>query len=233
MLPAVIALRVHAARKANFLGRSAGCRVSFLGAAMILIGLTGGIGMGKSTAASLFSRLGVAVVDTDQLARAVVEPGQPALEEVGWIFGGGVIGPDGNLRRDELARLVFADAAKRRQLEAILHPRIRERWLAQVEVWRGEDRPISVVVIPLLFETDAAKEFDAVICVACSAASQRRRLEARGWSSEQIEQRIAAQWLAQKKMDLSNHVVWTEPGPDIHAAQLERIVKLLAQRQAR
>ena len=194
---------------------------------MILIGLTGGIGMGKSTTASFLERLGIPVIDTDLLARHIVEPGQPALAEIRQTFGNSVVDADGRLRRDEVARLVFADDARRRQLEAILHPRIRELWLAQVAAWRAEDRPMAAVVIPLLFETGAEKEFDVIVCTACSAASQRRRLQARAWSAAQIEQRIAAQWPAQKKMDLSGFVIWTEPPLETHATQVGRIVKEL------
>ena len=181
--------------------------------------------MGKSTSASFLERLGIPVIDTDLLARQIVEPGQPALAEIQQTFGDSVVGSDGRLRRDEVARLVFADDSKRRQLEAILHPRIRELWLAQVAAWRAENRAMGAVVIPLLYETDAAKEFDVIVCTACSAASQRRRLEARGWSAAQIEQRIAAQWPAQKKMDLSGFVIWTEPPLDIHAAQVKRVAE--------
>ena len=190
---------------------------------MILIGLTGGIGMGKSTSASLLERRGVPVIDTDHLARQIVEPGQPALEEIRAAFGDDVVGAEGRLRRDELARVVFNDDVKRRQLDGILHPRIRELWMAQAQAWRAESRTAGVVVIPLLFETDAANAFDAVICVACSAACQRRRLQSRGWDADQIDARIAAQWSVQRKMDLSRYVVWTEGSLDIHAAQLERI----------
>jgi dephospho-CoA kinase len=128
------------------------------------------------------------------------------------------------LGRDELGKLVFSDAARREQLEAITHPRIRERWLAQAEVWRGKAEPRGVIVIPLLFETAAAAHFDFVICVACSAASQRQRLVARGWSEQEIGHRIAAQWPVQKKMDLSDYVVWTEAGLDVHDAQLARVL---------
>ena len=208
----------------KFYGRVTGRRASFE-RSMILIGLTGGIGMGKSTAATHLERMGLAVADTDQIARDVVEPGQPALAEIQEAFGRGVIGTDGTLRREELAQLVFQDDAKRRQLEAILHPRIRQRWLARAQAWRVEKRSMGVVVIPLLFETNAANEFDRILCVACSAASQRQRLQARGWTPEQIEQRVAAQWPVQKKMDLANHVIWTEPGIDVQGAQLERVVK--------
>ncbi len=80
------------------------------------------------------------------------------------------------------------------KLEAILHPRIRAAWLAQLETWRRENHPLAVVVIPLLFETRAESRFDKIVCVACSAAAQHERLRARGWNAEQIRQRLAAQW---------------------------------------
>jgi dephospho-CoA kinase len=194
---------------------------------MKVVGLTGGIGMGKSTAAQLLRDHGVPVVDTDDLARQVVEPGQPALEEVREVFGSEVIGPDGQLRREELGRRVFADAAARARLEKILHPRIRALWRAQVETWRAEGRPLAVVVIPLLFETRAEAELDATICVACSAATQRERLRARGWSDEEIERRARAQWPVEGKVAKADYVIWTEAGLDVHAAQLERIPGLL------
>lgn len=193
---------------------------------MTVIGLTGGIGMGKSTAASLLEQRLIPVVDTDVLARQVVEPGQPALAEIAAAFGPSMISREGSLLREELARVVFSDNGKRQQLEAILHPRIRELWLAQIERWKSERRPRGVVVIPLLFETSSAAHFDSIVCVACSDASQRQRLHARGLTSEQMDHRIAAQWPIQKKMDYSNYVVWTEGGMDTHAAQLERIFKV-------
>ena len=179
--------------------------------------------MGKSTAAVWLRQRGESVVDTDQIARDVVEPGQPALEEIAQTFGRAMIGADGRLRREELAKLVFADAGARRQLEAILHPRIRAIWQAQVEVWRVEGRG-GVVVIPLLFETNAAAQFDATICIACSSATQRRRLTERGWSAEQIEQRIQAQWPIDKKISLADYVVWTEGSLEVCAAQFGRIL---------
>ena len=104
---------------------------------MKVCGLTGGVGMGKSTAADFFRARGAQVVDTDELARQLVQPGQPALAEIQAEFGSSHC-PDGRLRRDELARIVFADAAARKKLEAILHPRIRERWLAQIETGAGK-----------------------------------------------------------------------------------------------
>jgi len=190
---------------------------------MKVCGLTGGVGMGKSTAAEFLRARGAQVVDTDELARQLVQPGQPALVEIQTEFGKKVIAPDGRLRRDELARIVFSDAAARKKLETILHPRIRERWLAQIETWRGEKYPLAVVVIPLLFETRAESQFDKIICVACSAATQRERLLARGWTPEQIKQRLAAQWPVDQKISRADFVVWTDGALDMHAQQLERI----------
>jgi dephospho-CoA kinase len=194
---------------------------------MKVCGLTGGVGMGKSTAAQFLSERGAQVVDADELARQLVQPGQPALAEIQTAFGRELIAPDGRLRRDELARIVFTDAAAREKLEAILHPRISERWLAQVEIWRRENRALAVVVIPLLFETRAESHFDKIICVACSAPAQRERLLARGWTPEQIQQRLAAQWPVEQKISRADFMVWTDGAPDTHARQLERIfVKL-------
>lgn len=193
---------------------------------MTVIGLTGGIGMGKSTAARLLEQRLVPVVDTDALAREVVEPGQPALREIEQAFGSEILDARGHLHREKLARLVFKDEARRRELEAIVHPRIRQLWLEQVQLWKAEQRLRCAVVIPLLYETGSAAHFDRILCVACSPASQWQRLLARGWAPEQIQQRIAAQWPIQRKMDLANHVVWTEAGLDTHAAQLERVLKM-------
>ena len=194
---------------------------------MKVCGLTGGLGMGKSAAAQFLRNRGARVVDTDELARQLVQPGQPALAEIQTEFGKKVIAPDGWLRRDELAQIVFADAAARQKLETILHPRIRERWLAQVEIWRRENRALAVVVIPLLFETRAESHFNKIICVACSAATQRERLLARGWTPEQIQQRLAAQWPVEQKISRADFVVWTDGALVAHGQQLERIfVKL-------
>ncbi len=194
---------------------------------MKVCGLTGGVGMGKSTAAEFLRGRRVPVVDTDDLARQLVQPGQPALAEIQVAFGKSIMTPDGRLRRDGLAEIVFADAAAREKLEAILHPRIRERWLAQIETWRGEQCPLAVVIIPLLFETRAEPSFAKIICVACSAPAQRERLLARGWTPDQIRQRLAAQWPVEKKMSRADFVVWTDGVLDTHAPQLERIFSSL------
>jgi len=181
--------------------------------------------MGKSAAARLLAERGIAVVDTDVVAREIVEPGQPALAELAAEFGGAVLGPDGRLLRDKLAVMVFSDQAARSRLEAILHPKIRAEWAGRVELWRAEDRPLAVVVIPLLFETNAAAHFDATVCVACTARTQEERLRTRGWSLPQIEDRRRAQWPVEKKMALSDYVVWSEGSLELLDEQLVRIVK--------
>ena len=191
-------------------------------ARMKVIGLTGGIGMGKSTVADMIAKRGIDVVDTDDLARRVVEPGQPALQEIQDLFGVGVIGADGELLRAELARRVFGSEVSRRQLEAILHPRIRGLWQEQVAAWRNDGQGAGVVVIPLLYETRAEKNFDAVICVGCSRDQQAQRLGERGMSSEQIEQRVQAQWSLAKKMEKADYVIWNDSRPEVAGEQLIR-----------
>jgi len=193
---------------------------------MKVFGLTGGVGMGKSAAAQLLRARGVRVADTDDLAREVVEPGQPALAQVQAAFGAEIVGPDGRLRRDELAQRVFAEPAARQRLEGILHPRIRTRWRAQVEGWRAKGQHLAVVVIPLLFETGAEAELGATICVACSTATQHQRLLARGWPLQEMEQRIRAQWPIEVKMARADYLVWTEGDLEVHEAQIERILSL-------
>jgi dephospho-CoA kinase len=190
---------------------------------MKLFGLTGGIGTGKSTSAGLLAHRGISVIDTDTIAREITAPGQPALVEIATAFGNDLIDALGKLRRAALGEIVFASPEKLTRLEAILHPRIREVWTRQVENWRRENKPAAVVVIPLLFETNAQTRFDAVLCTACSTATQHERLKGRGWSEQQIEQRLAAQWPLEKKIAASNHVIWTEASLEIHERQLERI----------
>jgi dephospho-CoA kinase len=150
------------------------------------------------------------------------------LDEIKNAFRKEIISPDGSLRRDELANLVFADPAARKKLEAILHPRIRERWLAQIETWRNENVPLAIVVIPLLYETQAESWFDRIICVACAENSRHKRLQARGWTQEQIQGRIAAQMPVTEKIARANFVIWTEGEMENHSRQVERILGRIA-----
>jgi len=179
--------------------------------------------MGKSTVATLIARRGIAVVDTDDLARQVVLPGEPALEEIKREFGDSVFNSLGELNREALAAVVFGDEAARKKLEAILHPRIQRLWQSKLAAWRSEGRKLACVVIPLLFETRAEAEFDTVVCIACSAATQRERLSSRGWAAEQIQQRISAQMPIADKMFRAHRVVWTEGHLDVLTRQCDVI----------
>lgn len=190
---------------------------------MRLIGLTGGIGMGKSTCAELLAKDSVPVIDTDQLARSLTEPGQPALLEIFQAFGSEVSDAHGGLRRGALAEMVFKDSAARQRLEAILHPRIAAAWAAKVGEWRKDGVAVGVVVIPLLFETKAESSFDATVCVACTKATQNERLASRGWSREESQQRIAAQMPIEEKMSKADHVIWSEGSLDVLGSQVRRI----------
>ena len=189
-----------------------------------LIGLTGGIGMGKSTVGELLQKRGIKMIDTDVVARKLVEPGQPALAQIQKSFGASIVDAQGKLKREELARRVFADSDSRHELEAILHPRIRDAWQAEAAKWRSSGAACGVVIIPLLFETKAGSLFDSIVCVACSMQTQMQRLYERGWSASQIRQRLESQWSTEKKMTLSHTVIWTDTTPEITATQLDRII---------
>ncbi len=188
--------------------------------------------MGKTTVANLIALEGAALIDTDIVARQLVEPGQPALAEIADTFGAAFLDESGALRRAELARIVFASQTARSRLEAILHPRIAERWKAQAAEWRRGGVRIGAVVIPLLFEIDAADQFDCTLCVACSAATQRVRLASRGWTTGESEQRLLAQWPIEKKIALSDYVVWTEGELEVAAAQVHLVSQSLNIRSA-
>ena len=189
-----------------------------------VLGLTGGVGMGKSTAARLLKKVGLPVVDSDDLAREAVQPGTEGLAEIADEFGEGFLKADGSLNRDKMASKVFQDEAARKRLEAIIHPRVRTVWEKQIDQWREQKRPVGVVVIPLLFEVDLQDSFDAVLCVACTANTQRARLRERNWDDAQITARIAAQMDIAQKMDLADHVLWNEGAPELLMDQMKEIL---------
>lgn len=189
-----------------------------------VLGLTGGVGMGKSTAARLLKKVGLPVVDSDDLAREAVHPGTEGLAEIADEFGEGFLKADGSLDRDKMASKVFQDEAARKRLEAIIHPRVRTVWEKQIDQWREQKRPVGVVVIPLLFEVDLQDSFDAVLCVACTANTQRARLRERNWNDAQITVRIAAQMDIAQKMDLADHVLWNEGAPELLMDQMKEIL---------
>ena len=184
--------------------------------------------MGKSTAGDLLRERGFPVVDTDTIARQLVEPGSSALDQIKLAFGSAVIDSGGRLRRDVLAGIVFADPTARQKLEQILHPPIRKAWLHETDVWRRQGHRFGFVIIPLLFETNAAPAFDATICIACSTASQKVRLAARNWDETEIRRRVESQWPTQRKMDAADYVVWTETTLAMHGAQFGHIISSLS-----
>jgi dephospho-CoA kinase len=159
----------------------------------IRIGLTGPIGCGKSTVAGWLRELGAAVIDADVVARAVVEPGTPALEAVIRAFGPDILRPDGTLDRAGLGRIVFSDPAALARLESIVHPAVRPRVLAAMEEAAGEGRPAVVVEAIKLVEGGLAALCDEVWLVVCAPSEQRARLTGRGLEAGEASRRIAAQ----------------------------------------
>ena len=192
---------------------------------MKLLGVTGGLAMGKSMAATFLRRMEIPVVDTDDLARQLVRSGQPALKEIVARFGDDLLDDHGELKRSLLAARVFPDARRLGELESILHPPIREQWLATTARWRQEGHAIGAVIIPLLFETSAEECFDLIVCLACSEATQLDRLRARGWTEEQIAQRLSHQWPVATKVAKADYLVWTDVPESIHRDQLSVIVE--------
>src|SRR5437868_9602748 len=143
---------------------------------MLRIGLTGGIGSGKSTVADLFARRGVPIIDTDVIAREGVQPGEPALAELAREFGGDILAAEGGLDRTRLRSRVFDDAEARARLQAILHPRIRARARERIDALRA---PYCVIVVPLLVETGFDGMIDRVLVVDADEAHQLERAAAR------------------------------------------------------
>ncbi|MEP7091777.1 MAG: dephospho-CoA kinase, partial [Nocardioidaceae bacterium] len=170
------------------------------------VALTGGVASGKTTVAALLAQLGATVVDSDRLAREVVEPGTPGLAAVGEAFGPAVLTADGRLDRPALGAVVFHDDEARRRLERILHPLIRAR-AAEIE---AAAEPGSLVVhdIPLLVETGQADRFDAVVVVDVPVATQEQRMvEQRGWTPEDAAAKIAAQATREERLAVATYVV--------------------------
>lgn len=176
----------------------------------MIIGLTGGIACGKSTVAAMLSERGAFVVDADRIAREVVMPGEPALAEVASNFGQAVIREDGTLDRRKLGEIVFADPDKRRRLESILHPAIRERMWARIrEAKRRDPGWIVAADIPLLYESGQQGQYDGVLVVYVPRETQIRRLLARNpeLSEAQARARIDAQMDIERKKELADWVI--------------------------
>ena len=175
---------------------------------MKLIGLTGGIASGKSAVSGILRRLGAQVIDADALAREVVEPHQPAWDEIVGTFGNEVLQPDQTLDRKKLRKLVFDDPKARKQLEAITHPKIRRLAQHKIEQCAATGAPLVVYEAPLLFETGIHLWLRPVILVASDRATQRRRLRERDNLTEtEIEQHLGAQMSLEEKRKLADYVI--------------------------
>lgn len=174
---------------------------------MYVVGLTGGIGSGKSEAARLFTELGAAVVDTDVIAHRLTAPGQPAVQRIAELLGADVLAADGSLNRASLRRKVFADPASRKALEGLLHPLIRQAVVQ--ELAQPSSSPYAVVVVPLLFETGAyADAIARSLVIDCDEALQVSRAMARSRLSEaEVRTIMAAQCPRTRRLQLADDVV--------------------------
>ena len=157
---------------------------------MLKIGLTGGIGCGKSTAVKRFRDLGISIVDADIVAREVVQAGQPALQAIAELFGDAALLADGSLNRAWLRQTVFNDTARLQQLEAILHPRIREAIVRDMTAAMAAGSPYVVVDVPLLFEKHYDTLFDRVLVIDCLPAQQHERVSQRDGSTIELVESI-------------------------------------------
>lgn len=199
---------------------------------VLRVGLTGGIATGKSYVTQRLHAAGLPTIDADRLAREAVAPGTPGLRAVVARFGRDVLTDAGALDRARLGAVVFADAAARADLEAIVHPEVRRRiavWQAQLTAL-GHRGPI-VADIPLLFETGRTGDFDVTVVVACEPDTQRRRLMLRdGVSGDDADQRIAAQWPIARKVAAADYVVRTDGTFADTDAQVDALVEALRRR---
>ena len=195
------------------------------------VALTGGIASGKSTVAALFAALGVPIIDLDDVAREVVEPGTALLAQVLVRFGPTVRSVDGTLDRRALREIVFHDTAARRDLEALLHPAIRARTEQRIAAIGGADAssptvssPYVIVVIPLLAETRSAAHYDRVLLVDCDESLQRKRLSERdGSNAASVEAALAAQTSRAARRAVATEVILNELGSADLTPQVEAL----------
>jgi dephospho-CoA kinase len=191
---------------------------------VLTVGLTGGIGSGKSAVSGLLAERGAVVVDADLVAREVVEPGTPALEEIVAVFGEQVLGPDGRLDRPGLGRLVFSDPEALARLNAIVHPRVGERTLGLLDQARQSGAQVVVHDVPLLVENGLASGYDAVVVVAATPETQLDRLvRLRGMDPQEAQARIAAQAPLEAKLAVATHVVQNDGALQELAPQVDRL----------
>ena len=197
---------------------------------MLKLGLTGGIASGKSAIAAMLREMGFSVLDADSLAHKLIEPGQPAYDEVLQEFGPAVKAPDGRIDRPKLSAIVFNDRAKLDRLNAIVHPRVAEVIFSQFEVWRRSGvRDAVFVEAALLVESGIHKNLDGLVVAWCDPQQQLERLIARGLSEAEARRRISAQLpveeklrLATEKIDCSGSLEETRRQVEALAAKLRR-----------
>ena len=190
---------------------------------MLLVGLTGGIGSGKTTVARMFETRGAVVFDADLLARDAIAPGTRGREQVIERFGPNVLAPGGDIDREALASVVFADPAARRDLEAIVHPEVRRLFAEGTDAYRDTDA-VVVFSAPLLVETGMHTAFEVLIVVSAPVGTQvDRLLRERGMSEAAIRQRIAAQLPLEEKAEVADILIDNEGTLEELEGQVERI----------
>ncbi len=193
---------------------------------MVIVGLTGGIGSGKSTVVRMFEDEGAHVIDFDHLARLVVEPDKPAWRDIIDYFGPEILSSDRTLNRSALAEIVFSDNKSRKTLEGFTHPRIFKERDTLIKAIKRKD-PFSIVIIdfPLLFELDLNKRFDKVILVYVPRAVQLRRLIKRdGIVKEEVEKRLDAQLPIEEKRSLSDYIIDNEGSLNDTRDQVRKVI---------
>ena len=199
---------------------------------MLLVGLTGGIGSGKTTVARMLEARGAVVFDADLLARDAVEPGTPGYRQVVERFGPNVLAPGGGIDREALAALVFADPAARRDLEAILHPQIRRLFAESTEAYRETDA-VVVFSAPLLVETGMHTAFEVLVVVSAPVEMQVRRLmRDRGMSESAVRDRIAAQLPLEEKAEAADILIDNDGTLEELEGQVDRLWTELRARAA-
>jgi dephospho-CoA kinase len=188
---------------------------------MFVVGLTGGIGSGKTAVSEVFRGLGAAVVDTDEISRALTSAGGEAMPAIARAFGPSFVTPEGALDRGAMRAVAFADAAARTKLEAILHPAIRERANRELAAAKA---PYAILVVPLLFETGGYVDRVArVLVVDCPEALQVERACSRsGLSGDEVRAVMAAQWPRWRRLQSADDVVWNGGTPADAVAQCKK-----------
>ena len=191
---------------------------------MIKVALSGGIASGKTTVSDALAEYGVPIVDTDVIAREVVASGTPGLAKIAERFGDSVIDESGALERHKLREIIFSDASARKDLESILHPLIRTETVRQLQEHQSAGAPYSVVVIPLLVETDQQKNYDHVIIVDVDPAIQLQRVMARDNSSKkQAESIIASQATRSQRLAVADDVIQNNSSHETVISQVRKV----------